>query len=102
MIDHIVIRVRDLATSRQFYVEALAPLGYSVVKEVEPFVGFGAGSIRDFWIGRGGPVTSGVHVAFACGSRSEVEFGMKRTWQMSHEQESRTSWTCKLNLTIRP
>jgi catechol 2,3-dioxygenase-like lactoylglutathione lyase family enzyme len=73
MIDHIVVRVRDLARSRRFYLEALAPLGYGIIKEVEPFIGFGVGTTRDFWIGRGEPLTSGVHVAFACDSRSEVD-----------------------------
>lgn len=73
MIDHIVIRVRDLAKSRRFYVEALAPLGYTIVKEVDPFIGFVSGSKADLWLGRGEPVTSAIHVALACGSRSEVD-----------------------------
>ena len=73
MIDHIVIRVRDLAGSRRFYVGALAPLGYTIVKEVEPFIGFVADKKADLWLGRGEPVTSAIHVALACGSRAEVD-----------------------------
>jgi len=73
MIDHIVIRVRDLAKSRRFYVEALAPLGYAIVKEVEPFIGFVAGSRADLWLGRGEPATVAIHVALACTSRAEVD-----------------------------
>ncbi len=73
MMDHIVVRVRDLDASRRFYVEALAPLGYRIVKEVGPYVGFGDGTKSDFWLGRGEPVTAAVHVAFGCGSRSGVD-----------------------------
>ena len=73
MIDHAVVRVSDLGKSRRFYVEALAPLGYRVVKQFETFVGLGVGPKPEFWIGRGEHATAGAHLAFACGSRSGVD-----------------------------
>jgi hypothetical protein len=36
VLDHIVIRVSDLATSRHFYERALAPLGMGVLGERRP------------------------------------------------------------------
>lgn len=72
MIDHVVLRVRDLERSRRFYVEALAPLGFKIIKEFETFVGFGTGSRPIFWIGRDDPLTHGAHLAFGCTSRSDV------------------------------
>jgi catechol 2,3-dioxygenase-like lactoylglutathione lyase family enzyme len=72
MIDHVVVRVRDFAASRRFYVEALTPLGYRVVKEFGDFVGLSTGTKPDFWVGGGEPLTAGVHVAIAAATRQAV------------------------------
>ena len=76
VLDHVGIRVSDLAASRAFYTAALAPLGFTVVgeagaeDELGPAVGFGRPDGDDFWIhepsdepGRD-VVTRGVHIAF--------------------------------------
>ncbi len=43
MIEHVLLQVANLAAARKFYVAALQPLGYKVVKEIEGVrVGFGA------------------------------------------------------------
>ena len=73
MIDHIVLNVRDLKASRRFYAGALAPLGYTVVKEGEGLIGFGSGSNADLWIGRRDPESREAHVAFRCATRTMVE-----------------------------
>ncbi|AUH64268.1 VOC family protein [Paracoccus zhejiangensis] len=81
MIDHIGYPVSDLAASRAFYEQALAPLGISVIMEVteEMTGGHGAhlGLGRDgnpfFWIGSGKPAATGVHLAFAAPDRAAVD-----------------------------
>ena len=41
MIDHLILKVGDLAASRAFYEKALAPLGFKVVMELPQGVAFG-------------------------------------------------------------
>jgi catechol 2,3-dioxygenase-like lactoylglutathione lyase family enzyme len=74
MIDHTGIVVRDLNKSRQFYEQALAPLGYAMLFEVPGDVGMGFGEPPkpDFWIGRGTPTIS-QHIAFRANSRAVVD-----------------------------
>src|SRR3989442_1629837 len=73
MIDHAVLRVKDLGKSRRFYAAALAPLGYRVLKEFPGFVGLGAGDKTDIWIGQAEPTTTGVHLAIASRDRRTVD-----------------------------
>ncbi len=57
MINHISLRVSDLQKSKEFYSQALKPLGYKILKETSNSVGFGiedADGRRDFWIKLGG------------------------------------------------
>jgi hypothetical protein len=69
MIDHAVVRVRDLKKSARFYEAALQPPGYRRLKEFPGFVGLGAGDKTDLWIGQDDAVTKGVHLAFASRDR---------------------------------
>jgi catechol 2,3-dioxygenase-like lactoylglutathione lyase family enzyme len=55
MIDHIGIPVSDVARSKQFFVAALAPLGYKVIMDVGEAVGMGAEAGPDFWFGKAKP-----------------------------------------------
>lgn len=54
MLDHAGFPVSDYARSKAFYLQALAPLGYVLVMEVQqddndsPAAGFGAGGKPDF------------------------------------------------------
>lgn len=73
MIDHAVVRVKDLKNSLTFYEAALRPLGYRVLKEFPGFVGLGAGDKTDLWIGQDDAVTKGAHLAFASRDRRSVE-----------------------------
>jgi catechol 2,3-dioxygenase-like lactoylglutathione lyase family enzyme len=81
MIDHIGMPVGDIARATAFYLEALRPLGISIVTEVSAeesghgaAVGFGASGKPFFWIGEAPTLTGGhVHVAFAAATRAAVD-----------------------------
>lgn len=80
MLDHIGISASDFEASRHFYEAALAPLGISLVMEVTPEqsgsyhgLGMGKGSKPFFWLGNGGAKGTGGHIAFAAGTRAEVD-----------------------------
>jgi catechol 2,3-dioxygenase-like lactoylglutathione lyase family enzyme len=80
MIDHTGLNVSDFEKSKNFYVHALAPLGYQVLMEVPAGVtghgavaGFGAPPKPDFWISAGTPNVPPVHVAFRAAARGLVD-----------------------------
>jgi catechol 2,3-dioxygenase-like lactoylglutathione lyase family enzyme len=80
MIDHAGFVVRDFAKSRQFYLQALAPLGYGVLMEMSAAqvgvdgAGFGEPPKPDLWIIGGGSITSPrLHVAFRAANRAMVD-----------------------------
>lgn len=63
MIDHTGFIVADLARSKAFYLQALAPLGYAIGLELEQALGFAARDPQsgddpggDFWIATGTPI----------------------------------------------
>jgi len=88
LIDHISLRVADYNRSKNFYLTALAPLGFSLAMETPAGAGFRKGFIPCFWVktgtphvpvsaleeavmpGCGGPA---IHVAFAADSREAVD-----------------------------
>lgn len=72
MIDHLGIGVSDLKHSREFYLAALAPLGYGIVKEFDEAVGFGANGKPSFWI-ENRQTTTPMHIAFTSNDRSGVD-----------------------------
>jgi catechol 2,3-dioxygenase-like lactoylglutathione lyase family enzyme len=72
MLDHIGIPVSDVARSKQFFVAALAPLGYKVIMDLGEAVGMGAESGPDFWIGKAKP-GSPSHIAFSAADRGLVD-----------------------------
>jgi predicted lactoylglutathione lyase len=79
-IDHIGLSVSDFAAARAFYAAALRPLGITVQMEVSKEqtgsyegAGFGADGKPFFWLGSGGKIRPGVHIAFAAKSRDEVD-----------------------------
>jgi catechol 2,3-dioxygenase-like lactoylglutathione lyase family enzyme len=76
MIDHVDIRVSDVAASREFYTAALEPLGFGIeFDRPDPNggaeVGFGDGHGSEFAIHEPTPepgqdvITQGAHIAFA-------------------------------------
>jgi catechol 2,3-dioxygenase-like lactoylglutathione lyase family enzyme len=76
VIDHVTIGVSDLARSRDFYVGALAPLGFEMQGPWRPGVReltFGVEGADDFAISLEYPVGAPVHVAFAAENRPQVD-----------------------------
>ena len=81
MIDHIGFPVSDYVRSKAFYSQALAPLGYELVKEIDgahtesraPAAGFGSSGKPDFWIGGEGGLEKALHVAIAVADRESVD-----------------------------
>ncbi len=79
ILDHVGYTVSDFARSKAFYLNALAPLGITLIMEVgkeltggSEHAGFGI-SKPDFWIGTGKAASSGVHVAFIARDRATVD-----------------------------
>src|SRR5207245_7406412 len=69
MIDHVTAKVSDFDQGKNFYSQALAPLGYSVQMEFGDAAGFGSGEgIPDFWIGVN-EERGATHVAFTAKDR---------------------------------
>lgn len=80
MIDHTGVNVSDYAKSREFYRQALAPIGYGLLMEIPAAVtgradvaGFGEPPKPDYWVIQGTPNQPPVHVAFRVGSRAQVD-----------------------------
>ena len=79
MIDHVGFPVSDYARSKVFYEKALAPLGYTLIKEVQQnqydakAAGFGANGKPDFWIGGEGGLNHPLHVALTAKDRASVD-----------------------------
>jgi catechol 2,3-dioxygenase-like lactoylglutathione lyase family enzyme len=79
MLDHAGFPVSDYARSKAFYLQALAPLGYALVMEVQqdendsPAAGFGIHGKPDFWIGGEGGLQRPIHIAIAAPNRAAVD-----------------------------
>jgi catechol 2,3-dioxygenase-like lactoylglutathione lyase family enzyme len=83
VIDHVGVRVSDLATSRRMYEEALAELGFALLGEGEfegdAYILFGRGTSDDFALHAVGTepgrdrVTTGAHIAFRAPDAVSVE-----------------------------
>ena len=77
MLDHIGLDVTDIARSRAFYEEALAPLGYAVVHEIAEdgttVVMFGVDGEIDFVIADKDRPGEANHIAFRAATRAQVD-----------------------------
>ncbi len=81
MIDHIGFPVSDYEHAKAFYARALAPLGYTLIMEIDadktesayPAAGFGASGKPDFWIGGEGGIDRPLHVAILAKDRAAVD-----------------------------
>lgn len=67
-IDHVHLRVADLARSRAFYGTILEPLGIPFLLDLPHLVGFG-----NLALSEDGPPTTGVHVAFVAPTTAAVD-----------------------------
>ena len=83
MIDHIIISVSNLETSKAFYRKALASIGYKTSPEYisgstkTKGVGFG-GEDLEFFIVQGPVIKPPFHMAFRVSSRAQVKAFTKR------------------------
>jgi catechol 2,3-dioxygenase-like lactoylglutathione lyase family enzyme len=76
MFDHVGVNVNDYKTSRTFYEQTLAPLGYRVVMAFDEHNACGFGTEDDkpeFWIGQREPLGGSTHIAFQCNDRAAVD-----------------------------
>jgi len=77
MLDHIGLDVADIAASRAFYENALAPLGYAVVHEIAEdgttVVMFGVDGEIDFVIADKDRPGEANHIAFRAATRAQVD-----------------------------
>lgn len=75
MFDHVGLNVRDYETSKAFFEQALAPLGYHVVMDFPQWhaAGFGTDEMPEFWISARDPRGTGTHVAFHAPDHATVD-----------------------------
>jgi catechol 2,3-dioxygenase-like lactoylglutathione lyase family enzyme len=85
MIDHIGISVGSIARATEFYLKALAPLGYGIMMQVSAeetrhgaAIGFGAppdfqSGKPSFWVGESGEASGPLHIAFVAPIRATVD-----------------------------
>jgi predicted lactoylglutathione lyase len=74
MIDHTTIHVNDIEESKQFYLAALAPLGYELLMDYSDFkaAGLGAEGKMDTWL-HGHGCTQTMHIAWSADAREKVD-----------------------------
>ncbi len=74
MIDHISLHVSDYSKGKEFFAQALAPLGYTVIMDYPEWktAGLGKDGKPDFWISEKQPIGNN-HVAISAESRSVVD-----------------------------
>jgi catechol 2,3-dioxygenase-like lactoylglutathione lyase family enzyme len=71
-IDHITVKVRDLAASRAFYEAALTPFGARVVDYGEIGIGIGPAGSEDLGLAEGEP-RAPIHIAFLAADPATVD-----------------------------
>lgn len=72
MIDHLGLPVTDYEASKAFFLQALAPLGASVVMEGPYGVGIGRPGKPTLWLHQGPAPAAPLHLAFTAGNREQV------------------------------
>lgn len=72
IIDHVGLAVSNLEQSKIFYSAALAPLGITLIVEVQGWAGFGKGGKPEFWFGEHSEPQKPMHIAFIAENREQV------------------------------
>ena len=72
MFDHVMLKVKDLNSSKRFYSAALAPLGFSVQYDADGIVAFGPKDAPALCLAKG-ETTGPVHIAFTAKDRASVQ-----------------------------
>lgn len=73
MIDHVGLIVASCERSRDFYAQALAPLGYALVETHDGAAAFGPPDMPLFWIYEGPNPHTQVHIALSAADRDGVD-----------------------------
>lgn len=73
MIAHMGLPVGDYKKAKEFYIKALAPLGYINNMEYGEAAGFMEGGHTSFWISKNPKGVVSVHVAFEAKNQKEVD-----------------------------
>lgn len=73
MIDHLGFAVTSLAQSKAFFLQALQPLGVSVVMEGPYGVGIGKSGKPTLWLYEGQHKPAPLHIAISANTRAEVD-----------------------------
>ena len=73
MFDHVGFGVTDLAASKAFFVQALAPLGVAVVMEGPYGVGLGPKNKPALWLHESREKPAPLHLAFVAVNRAQVD-----------------------------
>ncbi|RJR12490.1 VOC family protein [Candidatus Parcubacteria bacterium] len=74
MFDHVSIKVSDIGRSKAFYVAALAPLGFKIVKDIPERSAVAFGVERpQFWVKQGETSKVSLHFAFSAKTREAVD-----------------------------
>ena len=73
MFDHLGFGTTDLAASKAFFLQALAPLGVQLVMEGPWGVGMGRDGKPSLWLHEAGTAPAPMHIAIAAHSRAEVD-----------------------------
>jgi catechol 2,3-dioxygenase-like lactoylglutathione lyase family enzyme len=68
MIDHVHLKVRDLAASRAFYDAAFTALGLPLTEGGDDYF-----QADELFVSSGQPLTSGLHLAFQAADRAAVD-----------------------------
>jgi catechol 2,3-dioxygenase-like lactoylglutathione lyase family enzyme len=72
MIDHVMLKVKNYDALKKFYEQALAPLGYKVMKDYPGAAcGFGE-TMPDFWLAKS-TETAPTHFAISASNRKAVD-----------------------------
>lgn len=73
IIDHIGFAVGDYSQSKAFFMRALAPLGITLVVEIEGWAGFGRDGKPELWFGTHVQGQGPMHIAFSAENRAQVD-----------------------------
>ncbi len=73
MLHHLSLVVGDYERCKEFYLTALAPLGYALRVESGGWAGFGDGEQPNLWLHSGSAVTRSLHIALRAASREAVD-----------------------------
>lgn len=73
MFDHVGFGVTNLAESKAFFVQALAPLGVTVVMEGTYGVGIGPRGKPSLWLAPTQEHPARLHLAFVASTRAQVD-----------------------------